>query len=629
MAIPAMKQIRKIALITLGTLLFASAPSTLPSNASNELLFHNVGLANLEKQSNHDVPLEKLVEWKIRWGENLRSQEFTQNDLHELIGNSHGLHIEGAKKKNWATWNMYGKIFSESKPSLTLTSRAIFDQLGLFSAIEDKEFEQSDVQIVFSSNFLPQWNALDQSTQSNLRRIEFDQIQNADHDALLRTLNDYLIRLQGELLPPPDPYFLPLLGHTYLQSLDPHSKLQIAPLRRSRESIHRDLDLRIRLANIAGNLLVKTVNPNSIAQLAGLNEGDKILSINGVEAEEFLLSDGRVNHSKLVAHYFKSRNQTLEFIVSRAIGPANLDRNVNLVIPVAVTSANSNASNFVRPITSLVEESFVYRIDSWPSNSSHLIREDFYRLGIYDQPERPVILDLRDNPGGVLLESALFFQDTGIQKSTDVNFNSNPLVTLFGIPFLNPGRTLKPHHFGSLPFSKRPTRLQNPLIALVNRATGSSSEVLAALFDLNSRAILIGDPTQGKGSAQMRYSVPPALEAHITNSLILVGNNHFTIQNTGVTPHIKVGRYSIHSPSKLSAPKDVFSLNVPPNISNIIPERSKNQKFEDLIGCGLEQYEALKPHIPVNHQAVQDFRIDWQMLVAAQVARHCYNQSNL
>jgi carboxyl-terminal processing protease len=102
-----------------------------------------------------------------------------------------------------------------------------------------------------------------------------------------------------------------------------------------------------------------------------------------------------------------------------------------------------------------------------------------------------LILDLRDNPGG-LLQAA--------RDLVDVFISSGVVVYLKGKEFedqiwaLNDGG-----------------RTQVPMVVLVNEGTASAAEIVAGALQDYGRALIVGRRTYGKGSVQNIYETQPAL----------------------------------------------------------------------------------------------------------------------
>lgn len=107
-----------------------------------------------------------------------------------------------------------------------------------------------------------------------------------------------------------------------------------------------------------------------------------------------------------------------------------------------------------------------------------------------------VILDLRDNGGGVL-EEAIAIADLFLREGT--------IVSTRGRNF--PERIAKAQDRGTLP--------DIPLVLLINGSSASASEVLAGALVENDRAIAIGTRSYGKGSVQSVRKLPNGNGAEI------------------------------------------------------------------------------------------------------------------
>ena len=140
---------------------------------------------------------------------------------------------------------------------------------------------------------------------------------------------------------------------------------------------------------------------------------------------------------------------------------------------------------------------------------------------------RGVILDLRDNPGG-LLESAVAVANLFIAKGR--------IVTA-----VDRGGT--PQHLDA-----RPERTYNdkvPLVVLVNGHTASAAEIVAGSLWVHDRAVLVGTRTLGKGCVQSMFSLGDLGQMNLTTAeYYLAGGLPITRQPGsdmwGVDPNLQV-----------------------------------------------------------------------------------------
>jgi carboxyl-terminal processing protease len=114
------------------------------------------------------------------------------------------------------------------------------------------------------------------------------------------------------------------------------------------------------------------------------------------------------------------------------------------------------------------------------------------------QNPKGLILDLRNNPGGLLNESVmtagLFLpRDTAVLIERFKDGTENPYTT-----------------------SEEPIAPDIPLVVLVDVGSASASEIVAGALQDYGRAVLIGDKTFGKGSVQLLHELSDGSELRVT-----------------------------------------------------------------------------------------------------------------
>ncbi len=107
---------------------------------------------------------------------------------------------------------------------------------------------------------------------------------------------------------------------------------------------------------------------------------------------------------------------------------------------------------------------------------------------------RGLILDLRENPGGLLGEAI---------HVADLFLTEGKIVTT--IDRRGGDKTTSAHGAGTifLPAERM------PMVVLVNRDSASASEIVAAALQDNGRALVVGERTYGKGSVQSIFRLAP------------------------------------------------------------------------------------------------------------------------
>lgn len=149
--------------------------------------------------------------------------------------------------------------------------------------------------------------------------------------------------------------------------------------------------------------------------------------------------------------------------------------------------------------------------------------------GLVKQNEGPLkglIIDLRNNPGGVLnaaIEVADAFMDKGLivytqgrGEGTQQRFTATP------------GDVLK----------------SAPLIVLINGGSASASEIVAGALQDHRRAVIMGEQTFGKGSVQTILPLPNGTAVKLTTARYYTPDGR-SIQAEGIVPDIKLERLKL------------------------------------------------------------------------------------
>lgn len=165
--------------------------------------------------------------------------------------------------------------------------------------------------------------------------------------------------------------------------------------------------------------------------------------------------------------------------------------------------------------TRFVDGMAIVRLPAFQNNSREKLLQSLIDL---DQPITGVLLDLRDNPGGVLASAvsvaSLFMTDTDVVQIKSRQADSRTLST------------------------KGAALLEGlPVVVLQNRYSASAAEVLASSLQAQRRATVLGEVSYGKGSVQ---SVIPlndeqAVKLTVANYMTASGKK---IDGIGVEPDV-------------------------------------------------------------------------------------------
>ena len=137
-----------------------------------------------------------------------------------------------------------------------------------------------------------------------------------------------------------------------------------------------------------------------------------------------------------------------------------------------------------------------------------------------------LIIDLRDNPGG-LLESAVAVAEQILPRGKEI-------VTVRGRDGVKPRQ-----RFDAGPCEHRNTDV--PIAVLVNGGSASASEILAGALKAHKRAILVGEKTYGKASVQnvIKLALRPDCAIRLTTGYYYTPDGKM-IHGTGIAPDVQV-----------------------------------------------------------------------------------------
>jgi carboxyl-terminal processing protease len=203
------------------------------------------------------------------------------------------------------------------------------------------------------------------------------------------------------------------------------------------------------------------------AAKAGLKAGDIIMEI-----------DGKTVKGKDVSKVSEMLKGTPETDVIIEVSRPNIEKHIiKKLLRQHITIPNV-------PYYAIIKDSIGYiRLTNFTTDAGKDVREAFIELK--KQNAKAVILDLRNNPGG-LLNEAVGVVSCFVPKSQLVVFTKGKTK-----------ESIKPY-----PTKQEPVDTTMPLAVLVSRGSASASEIVAgALQDLD-RAIIIGQRTYGKGLVQ-------------------------------------------------------------------------------------------------------------------------------
>ncbi len=141
-------------------------------------------------------------------------------------------------------------------------------------------------------------------------------------------------------------------------------------------------------------------------------------------------------------------------------------------------------------------------------------------------PLKGMVLDLRNNPGGVL-QGAVAVSDAFLED---------------GLVVYTQGRA----ESSALKFHARPGDVLNgaPLVVLVNEGSASASEIVAGALQDHKRAVIMGRTTFGKGSVQTIIPISSKIAIKLTTARYYTPNGR-SIQAEGIQPDIELSKVKL------------------------------------------------------------------------------------
>ena len=290
-----------------------------------------------------------------------------------------------------------------------------------------------------------------------------------------------------------------------LQSLDPYSAYMSPEIfnEMQTETSGEFGGLGIEVSMESG--VVKVISPidDTPASRAGIKAGDYIVKIDDIQVQGKTLSEavdlmrGPVGSGIELTVRRRGEKKALTFTIVREI--------------IEIKSVKADK----------LENSIGYiRLTSFNENSAKQIKDEIKKLE-NDREIKAYILDLRNNPGGLLsqaIEISDFFLDNGEIVSTKSRKTSENRKWFANKGDLTNGKNL---------------------IVLINYGSASASEIVAGALKDHKRAILLGENSFGKGSVQSIIPLKNKGAIRLTVAKYYLPSGK-SISEVGVSPDIEI-----------------------------------------------------------------------------------------
>ncbi len=250
-------------------------------------------------------------------------------------------------------------------------------------------------------------------------------------------------------------------------------------------------------------LIIVSPIEDTPAYKAGLKPGDVIIEIDGEPTEKMTLFQavkklrGKPGTKVTITIWRKGVEKPFKVTITRAI--------------IKIKSVKTKE---------LEDGKIGYiRLTQFQENSA----EDFEKALQKFKNKEGIIIDLRNNPGG-LLSVAVRIADMLLPKGDLIVYTE--------------GRTPRSNEkFYSIGEPIIPTDI--PIVVLVNKGSASASEILTGALMDNERALSVGDKTFGKASVQTLIPLPDGSGIKLTTAHYYTPSGKL-IMNKGITPDIVV-----------------------------------------------------------------------------------------
>jgi carboxyl-terminal processing protease len=250
---------------------------------------------------------------------------------------------------------------------------------------------------------------------------------------------------------------------------------------------------------------VKVISPmeDSPADRVGIKPGDYIIKINDKQVkglnimEAVNLMRGKVGTSIKITIRREDIDDDLSFTIVRDIIK-------------------------VREVTSAIKEEIGYlRLRAFNEQSSDQLLSKIKDLSKTNKDIKGYILDLRNNPGGLLSQAV---------KISDAFLDSGEIVSIRG---------RNKDDIKIYTAKKGDVLNGKPLVVLINRGSASASEIVSGALKDHKRAILLGEKTFGKGSVQTIIPLKDKGGLRLTTAKYYLPSGT-SISEIGVEPDISV-----------------------------------------------------------------------------------------
>jgi carboxyl-terminal processing protease len=360
-----------------------------------------------------------------------------------------------------------------------------------------------------------------------------------------------------------------------LSTLDPHSAYfpynEFKKLKEDQDS--RFFGIGVTILGHRDGVYIQSVVENTPAAKLGLKYGDRIVEVDGKDARDW-------TSEQVSKNVRGALNQPVTIKVER-VG-AESPRYFTLVRDAVPLMTIRNAY-MIRPGTG-----YIGLTGSFARTSDEELVKAMKRLE--EQGMRQLVLDLRNNPGG-LLDQAVEVASTFIPRG-------QPIVSV-------KGRSEYSQPFVYKSTGSDPATL--PLVVLINRNSASASEIVAGAIQDHGRGLIVGETSFGKGLVQRIFQLP------FNTGLTLTTARYYTPYGRSLQRDYSSGSlydyYTRHGLSDTPPPPGQRNLDSPLSLGSPSPHPPNGPGVQTAVGRVFYGGGGITPDIEVKEAANTPLRL--------------------
>mgnify|MGYP001287494917 FL=1 len=292
-----------------------------------------------------------------------------------------------------------------------------------------------------------------------------------------------------------------------IKSLDPHSAFMTPEIYKELEAETQGQfgGIGIEITILKDVLTVVSPIEDTPAHRAGVKSGDSIIKIDGKSTKDITIMEA----------------------VKKLRGPKDTQVTITILRETMTQPRDITLTRAVIQVKSVKAKAFedhigYIRISSFNERTATDLRKALADVGEKTKPMKGLVLDLRNDPGGLLSQAI---------EVSDMFLKSGVIVSTRGRTKSMETKTMARDAGGK--------EITVPLVVLVNEGTASAAEIVTGALQDNGRALIVGTQTFGKASVQTVIPMEDGSALKLTTARYYTPSGK-SIQAEGIRPDILV-----------------------------------------------------------------------------------------